>query len=155
MQLLELTAAEMAFLKAEPAQSDHLLQQRLGQRLAATLTARLRMPVQAQVCLADEVADSPAAPSWQPDGALAILWLTRRLGGQRVVGMASFIPRTLIETLDEVLAECWLDGKGQDNLPAVLAWQVSATGTEAILQLHLPHLTTDMTHWARGVTRRV
>ena len=155
MQLLELTAAEMAFLKAEPAQSDHLLQQRLGQRLAAILTARLRMPVQVQACPVADVADAPAAPVWQPDGALATLWLTRRLGGQRVVGTTPFIPRTLIVTLDEVLAECWLDGKGQDDLPAALVWQFSATGTEARLRLRLPHLTTDMTHWARGVIRRV
>ena len=44
----------------------------------------------------DAPADAPATPSWQPDAALATLWLTRRLGGQRVMGATSFVPHTLL-----------------------------------------------------------
>lgn len=154
MQLLELTPAETAFLKPLPAATDHS-QQRLTQRLAAVLTARLRLPVQIQVHPATVVVDAQATPIWLPDAALATLWLTRRLGGQRVVGVAPFVPRTLIHTLDEVLAECWLDGVEQDSLPAALAWQVSAAHTQARLAVHLPHHMIDMTHWARGVIRHV
>lgn len=154
MQLLELTPAEIDFLKAESAVSDKL-QQRLALRLATTLTARLRMPVRLQASPTDEVADAPAAPAWHPDAELTTLWLTRRLGGQRVVGVASFVPRTLIDTLDETLAECWFDMTLQDSLPAALAWLISAGTIQARLELRLPHLTTNMTRWARGVIQRV
>lgn len=153
MQLLELTAAETDFLKALPAATGHL-QMRLTQRLAATLTARLRLPVQLHVRPAAGAADTQATPVWQVDAALATLWLTRRLGGKRVVGVASFVPRTLIRTLDEIMAECWLDGTEQGALPAALAWQLSAGHTQAGLAMHLPRHMTDMTHWAQGVIRR-
>jgi len=154
MQLLELTAAETAFLKAQPAPADHL-QRRLTQRLAASLTARLRLSVQLHLQPTPGFADAQAIPVWQPDAALATLWLTRRLGGQRVVGVASFVPRTLIRTLDEILAECWLDGVEQGVMPGTLAWQLSAGHTQARLAVHLPQHITDMTHWARGVIRHV
>ncbi len=71
-------------------------------------------------------ADAPASPIWQPDAALASLWLIRRLGGQRVTGTTSFVPHTLIHTLDAMLAECWLDEAAQTEPPAALAWQLTA-----------------------------
>lgn len=154
MQLLELTAAETAFLKVQPATSDHF-QMRLTQRLAATMTARLRLSMQLHLQPTPDSADAQAVPVWQPDAALATLWLTRRLGGQRVLGVASFVPRTLIHTLDEILAECWLDGVEQNALPGALAWQLSAGPTQARLAVHLPQHIMDMTRWARGVIRHV
>jgi hypothetical protein len=152
MRLLELTPAETAFLAASPAGSDSL-QARLTRKLAATLSARLRLPVQAMAMPADAPAAAPASPVWQPDAALASLWLVRRLGGQRVIGTTSFVPHTLLHTLDAVLAECWLDEAAQTDPPAALAWQVTAAHTQATLAVRLPRPTTDMTRWARGVIR--
>ena len=152
MRLLELTPAEIAFLAAPPAGLDSL-QARLTRKLAATLSARLRLPVQAMAMPADSPADAPASPVWQPDAALASLWLVRRLGGQRVTGTTSFVPHTLLHTLDAVLAECWLDEVAQTDPPAALAWQLTAAHTQAMLAVRLPRPTTDMTRWARGVIR--
>lgn len=160
MRLLELTPAEIAFLETPPAASDNL-QARLTRKLAATLSARLRLPVQAlampEVMVQAQApvapADAPASPVWQPDAALASLWLIRRLGGQRVIGTTSFVPHTLIHTLDAALAECWLDAAAQARLPAAMAWQVTAARTQAALAVRLPPHTIDMAHWARGVIR--
>jgi len=156
MRLLELKPAEIAFLAAPPATFDSL-QARLTRKLAATLSARLRLPVQAMaqppMLVQAEAADAPSSPTWQPDAALASLWLIRRLGGQRVMGTTSFVPHTLLHTLDAALAECWLDAAAQARLPAVLAWQITADITQATLAVRLPHPTTDMTRWARGVIR--
>ena len=112
-----------------------------------------RLPVQATAMPADAPADAPASPVWQPDAALASLWLIRRLCGQRVVGTTSFVPHTLLHTLDAALAECWLDAAAQARLPAALAWQITADITQATLAVRLPHFTTDMTRWAREVIR--
>ena len=152
MRLLELTPAEIAFLAAPPAGLDSL-QARLTRKLAATLSARLRLPVQAMAMPADSPADASASPVWQPDAALASLWLVRRLGGQRVIGTTSFVPHTLIHTLDAMLAECWLDEAAHIDPPAALAWQLTAAHTQATLAVRLPRPTTDMTRWARGVIR--
>jgi hypothetical protein len=154
MQLLQLTPAEIAYLTTPPAVSDDL-PTRLTGKLAATLTARLRLPVQA-VAMAHTMAPATAAPAmpvWQPDAALATLWLTRRLGGQRVMGSAPFVPQGLIRTLDAALAESWLDGAAQAALPPVLAWRITTGLTQATLALQLPHRIIDMTRWARGVIR--
>lgn len=156
MRLLELTPAEVAFLVAPPAASD-TLQPRMSRKLAATLSARLRLPVQAMamphVTAQAQVADAPASPTWQPDAALASVWLIRRLGGQCVMGTISFVPHSLIHALDAVLAECWLDAAAQASLPAALGWQITAVHTQATLVVRLPAHTTDMTRWARGVIR--
>jgi hypothetical protein len=150
MQLLELSPAEIAFLTAPLATPD-TLQARLTRKLAATLTARLRLTVQAEVRSNTAPGNAPATPDWQPDAALATLWLTRRLGGQRVAGTASFVPHSLIHALDATLAECWLDGPVQSTLPAVLAWKIATPLCQASLAVQLPSLTNDMTRWAREV----
>ena len=155
MRLLELTPAEIAFLTAPPQRAGSgNVQARLTCKLAATLTARLHLPVQATArpMAAAGSGDSRATPAWQADAALATLWLTRRLGGRRVVGVASFVPQTLIRTLEAVLAECWLDG-GDSGIPAALAWHITAGPTQATLALQLPNHTTDMTRWAWEVIR--
>ncbi|MBW8306920.1 MAG: hypothetical protein K0M46_08830 [Thiobacillus sp.] len=152
MRLLELTPAETAFLTAPAVGPDHL-QARLSRKLAATLSARLRLPVEALAMPLDAPADAAASPTWQPDAALASLWLTRRLGGQRVMGTTAFVPHTLIHTLNAALAECWLDAAAQATLPAALAWQLTAAHTQATLVVRLPLHTIDMTRWARGVIR--
>ena len=152
MQLLELTPAEIAFLSASgPAPDD--LQTRLARRLAATLSARLRLPVQAMAQAAPAPAAAPASPIWQPDAALANLWLTRRLGGRDMAGAGDFVPGTCIRTLDAVLAECWLDAPAEAAPPPALAWQITTGLTQATLAVQLPHSTTDMTRWAREVIR--
>ncbi len=150
MQLLELTSAEVAFLAPPPA-APGSLQGRLTRKLAATLSARLRLPVQ----LAAHPVDTPAAaaPNWLPDAALATLWLTRRLGGQRVMGATAFVPPTLIHTLDAALAESWLDAKAATALPSTMAWGITAGSTRATLAVQLPRHTIDMTRWAREVIR--
>jgi hypothetical protein len=152
VMLLELTPAETAFLTVPLAAPDGL-PERLTRKLGATLTARLRMPVQAMSRPAAAPLAAPARPVWQPDSALATLWLTRRLGGQRVAGEAGFVPKTLLHTLDTALAECWLDATSEAAPPAALAWQVSAGLTQATLAVQLPDQPTDMTRWAREVIR--
>jgi hypothetical protein len=155
MQLLQLTPAEIAFLSTPPVAPDDL-QTRLTRKLAATLTARLRLPVQAMAMahtMVQAPATAPAAPAWQPDAALASLWLTRRLGGQRMLGSAPFVPHGLIQTLDAALAESWLDGAAQAALCPALAWDITTGLTQATLAVQLPHLTIDMTRWAQGVIR--
>jgi hypothetical protein len=112
MRLQELTSAERAFLTAPAAMPDGL-SPRLTRKLAATLSARLRLPVKLALQPAVAPAAAPATPLWQPDAALAGLWLTRRLGGRRTMGAASFVPHTLIHTLDAALAESWLDEAAQ------------------------------------------
>lgn len=149
MQLLDLSAEECAFL-AGPAVAPSGLAPRLTRRLAATLSARLRMPVHAT----ETGAPCPEAPGphWQPDEALAALWLTRRLGGRQVAGRAAGVPRGLLHTLDEVLAEAWLDAPVA-ALPPCLAWQIGAAATRSLLTLALPTDSRDMTRWAREVIR--
>ena len=152
MRLLELTPAEIAFLRAPVPASDGL-QTRLTRKLAATLSARLHLPVQVTTHLVPEPVGAPAAPAWQPDAALATLWLTRRLGGRDGAGGGSFVPGSLIRGLDAVLAECWLDASAQATLPHALAWHITTDHTQATLAVQLPHSTTDMTRWAREVIR--
>jgi hypothetical protein len=153
MQLLELTSAEVGFLTS-PATGTDPFQTRLTRKLGMTLTARLRLPVQMTVQTAAERADAPGTPRWQPDAALATLWLTRRLGGQRgqgVTGTTTFVPRSLLHTLDAALAECWLDAPEQTLPSATLAWTIAIDSVEAMLAVELPRNTNDMTRWARGV----
>jgi hypothetical protein len=152
MKLLDLTPAEVAYL-CLPAAVPHDLQSRLSRRLAAMLTARLRLPVRAQVHTGAAPNEAPLSPCWQPDAALVTLWLTRRLGGQRVAGVASFVPPTLMRHLDALLAECWLDAAAPVALPAALACQITTDSTQAMLALQLPRHPTDMTRWAREVIR--
>jgi hypothetical protein len=152
MRLLELTPAETAFLTATSPAPDGL-PARLTRKLAATLSARLRLPLQAMPQPAPESAGAPAAPTWQPDAALAMLWLTRRLGGRHVSGGGPFVPASFVRTLDAVLAECWLDAPASATPPHALAWHISTDLTLATLALQLPHSSTDMTRWAREVIR--
>lgn len=148
MRLLELTPEETAFLTAPDA---GVLQARLTRRLAATLSARLRLPVQLATYFIPAPAVAPALPLWQPDAALATLWLVRRLGGQRPTGATPFVPPSLIHALDAVLAECWLDA--DVPLPAALAWQLTSSLGAVALSLQLPQSETEMTRWAREVVR--
>ncbi len=152
MQLLQLVPAEIAYLATPPAAPDGV-PTRLTHKLVAILTARLRLPVQAVATAPPAAAAAPAVPVWQPDAALATLWLTRRLGGQRMSGSAPFVPHGLIQTLDAALAECWLDGAAQAGLPCAMAWHLTTDLTQATLAVQLPHTPIDMTRWARGVIR--
>jgi len=152
MRLHALTPAELAFL-TEPAAGADGLPARLTRKLAATLSARLRLPLSLVLQPAAESANAAATPAWQADAALATLWLTRRLGGQRVTGASAFVPASLIRTLDAALAEGWLDGAGPAALPAALAWHIDAGLVRASLAVQLPYTTTEMTRWARGVIR--
>ena len=152
MRLLELTPAEIAFLTTPPPAPDGL-PARLTRKLVATLSARLRLPIRALPQPAPELVDAPAAPMWQPDAALATLWLTRRLGGRDVGGGGSFVPGSFVRTLDAVLAESWLDAPAQGALPHALAWRITTALTQATLAVQLPDSSTDMTRWAREVIR--
>ncbi len=150
MQLLELTREEQIFL-ATP-QSRDAFQARLTQRLALTLTARLHTPVSARDVDALAGSEPPTAPRWQPDSALSTIWLTCRLGGQRVSGTAPFVPRDLLHTLDALLAESWLDAASAAYSTG-LAWQLQIRQHSAALQLALPAEASVMTLWAREVLR--
>ncbi|NDP48409.1 MAG: hypothetical protein GZ085_08485 [Sulfuriferula multivorans] len=159
MQLLELTPAELTFLNTAPAVTapavtEHT-QQRLTHHLASVLTARLRLPVTLHEVLATDPARAQSTPVWFPDAVLASLWLTRRLGGKHVSGVAPFVPLTLIQTLNEVLAECWLDGRNPEAMPTALTWQLTADHMQARLAVQFPHHLSDMTNWARGVIKHV
>jgi hypothetical protein len=150
MQLLALTPEEIAYLGAPVAEPDGL-DARLTRKLAQTLTARLHLPVQVYVRAADGIDPAPGLPSWQPDTALATLWLTRRLGGQRVTGAAAtFVPKGLLLSLDAALAECWLDAPAS-SMPSALAWRIITVLGQACLAVRLPLQTSDMTRWAREV----
>lgn len=150
MQLLALTPAEIACLSAPAAEPDQL-SGRFTRKLALTLTARLHLPVQVHVhSVPSGVDPAPGSPSWQPDTALSTLWLARRLGGQRVTGAASFVPKRLLLTLDAALAECWLDAPAT-RMPPALAWQITTALGQANLAVQLPLQPTDMTRWAREV----
>jgi hypothetical protein len=151
MKLLELTPAEIALLALPPVMANDV-QTRLSRRLGGMLTARLRLPVRAQTQNGGVSTDVTTTPCWQPDAALATLWLTRRLGGNRVTGVAPFVPRSLIRSLDALLAECWLDA-AVPAIPPVLAWQLTTDFTQAKLAVQLPRHPTDMTRWAREVIR--
>jgi hypothetical protein len=154
MQLLPLTSAEVDFLTVLAPEVDPL-QARLTRKLAATLTARLRLPIgMTPIRLIQQDSAAVGAPLWQPDERLANLWLTRRLGGQRVYGTATFVPASLFRMLDEALAECWLDQPVQ-GMSAPLAWHIDSSLAQATLALQLPSHPTDMTRWARGVIRHV
>jgi hypothetical protein len=150
--LLELTAAETAFLTTPVVVSD-AFPQRLTRRLAATLTARLQVPVRALPLPGVAPPAAPTIPTWQPDATLATLWLTRRLGGRRVSGTSPFVPTALMRTLDAVLAESWLDEPAPEPLPSALAWQLGTDLAQATLSLTLPPQPADLTRWARGVIR--
>lgn len=152
MKLAELSPEEMAFLSTAPVASDDL-QLRLPQRLATTLSARLRMPVHMVAQTIEMPTATLIAPNWQIDAALSTLWVTRRLGGHRMLGQASFVPPSLARTLDAVLAECWLDTPAQPAVPTSLAWRITTQLAQATLGVQLPQHTTDMTRWARGVIR--
>lgn len=151
MQLLALTPAEIAYLGAPAGVPDPLCV-RFTRKLAQTLTARLQMTVQAHASTVTAgVETSPGLPYWQPDGMLATLWLTRRLGGQRMTGnAAAFLPKSLLLTLDAALAECWLDAPAI-NPPPALAWHFETPLGAAALSLQLPVESTVMTRWAREV----
>ncbi len=148
--LAALSAEEIAFLSA-PSQDADDFAARLTGALAATLSARLRLPVRLAAGVAGAGADT-AAPVWQIDGALSALWLARRLGGRIARGDAPFVPCGLQLTLDAVLAERWLDRPG--DVPAALAWQLIAEGGAARLALALPAASQDMTRWARETITR-
>ncbi|MFP5410087.1 MAG: hypothetical protein ACLGG6_03845 [Gammaproteobacteria bacterium] len=148
MRLLELTPEEADFLSGPQAAC---LQDRLARRLAAVLSARLRLPLTLHAGWATALTAPPAVPVWQPDAALATLWLTRRLGGRRPAGVAPFVSSSLIRTLDETLAECWLDAPS--TLPAALAWRVGSGLGAVALSVQLPQSEIDMTRWAWGVIR--
>jgi hypothetical protein len=155
MRLLELTSAEVGFLTS-PAAGTDAFQTRLTRKLGMTLTARLRLPVEMTVQTAADRTSAPGTPGWQPDAALATLWLTRRLGGQRgqrATGATTFVPPSLLHTLDAALAECWLDAPEPTLLPATLAWTITSDPVQARLAVELPRNTNDMMRWARGVIR--
>lgn len=151
MRFLDVSPAEIAFLTT-PFPVPDGFGTRLTRKLAATLSARLRLPASFEMQPAADPVDAPQAPVWIPDGALADVWLTRRLGGRCAMGATSFVPRTLIDTLDAALAESWLDAGAQD-LPPALVWKITAGLVQASLAVQFPHRATDMTRWARGVIR--
>ena len=126
-------------------------QARLTRKLAAMLTARLRLPVQVAAQPVIAPVDATGCPAWQPDAALATLWLTRRLGGRRTQATTHFVPLSLLHALDAMLAECWLDVSAQ-AMPSP-GWRGRSQAISFRPGLPCSCRTTpiDMTRWARGV----
>lgn len=147
MRLSDLSPSEIAFL-SQPLQTaaGPSFADRLMRGLAAALSARLRtaialFPVEAQP------GDATPAPRWQIDARLAGLWLGRRLGGRPTGDTAPFVPQGLQDTLNDVLAERWLDAPGPS--PETFAWRVQSQDCDAVLRLDLPQTPMDMTRWAK------
>lgn len=170
MPLLDLSAEEVAFLaqplpgyaafgpetsrEAMPGRVDDFAA-RLGQGLALTLGARLRLPLKLMPC--SHAAAPGTRPLWRVSPALARLWLARRQGmDARGVNLAApggqggaHVPRALLHTLDAVLAERWLDAPAA--LPGGLAWRLAAADTDIALALDLPASAAAMQRWAREI----
>ncbi|MCU0810216.1 MAG: hypothetical protein MUE59_04125 [Thiobacillaceae bacterium] len=154
MQLLPLTAAEEEFLARGPLASI-LPPERLTRSLAAWLSARLRLPLQVQgfaIPLPCSVAD---VPQWRRDPLLDTLWLTCRLGGRQVRGAAAPEQPGLTRTLNQLLAETWLDTGHVFELPLTLGWQIGWPGQSATLELDLPGERRRMKRWALEVIRDI
>jgi hypothetical protein len=143
--LAALSAEEKAFLSA-PASDAPAFAARLGAALAATLSARLRLPVTLTPQAAVPEGTS-SSPQWQVDAALSTLWFARRLGSRAAGGAVPFVPHGLLTTLDAVLAERWLDRR--EETPVALAWTLRADGCAARLGLKLPADARDMVRWAQ------
>jgi hypothetical protein len=65
--------------------------------------------------------------------------------------VAPFVTPSLIRTLDETLAECWLDEAA--TLPAALGWRAGSELGAVALSVQLPQSDQDMTRWVRGAIR--
>lgn len=154
MQLLPLTAEEQDFLARGPL-APSLPPERLTRALAAWLSARLRQPLQAQgiaISVPRGVAD---VPQWRRDPLLDTLWLTCRLGGRQVRGAAAPEQAGLTRTLNQLLAETWLDAADDFELPLTFGWQISWPGQSATLELDLPGERTRMKRWAMEAIRDI
>ena len=153
IQLLPLTQEEQNFL-AHGKSSRSQPQERLTRALAAWLSARLRLPLQAQGMTASALRRAVDTPQWRREPLLDSLWLTRRLGGRQVRGGAAAEQAGLTRTLDQLLAETWLDAPQEFSRPQALSWQIAWEGQSAVLELDLPDAAV-MKRWAMGVIRAV
>ena len=156
MQLLPLTAEEEDFL-ARGLLASSLPPERLTRALGAWLSARLRQPLQVQVqdiatAVPRGVAD---VPRWRRDRLLDTLWLTCRLGGRQVRGAAASEQPGLTRTLNQLLAETWLDAADDFQLPRTLGWQIGWPGQSASLELDLPAERGRMERWAMEMIRDI
>ena len=61
----------------------------------------------------------------------------------------------LTRTLNQLLAETWLDAADDLELPLTLGWQLSWPGQSATLELDLPGARTRMKRWAMEVIRDI
>lgn len=154
MQLLPLTAEEEDFLGRGPLVSS-LPPERLTRALAAWLSARLRQPLQVQGVATTVPRSVADVPRWRRDPLLDTLWLTCRLGGRQVRGAAASEQQGLIRTLNQLLAETWLDAADDFELPLTLGWQISWPGHSATLELDLPAERRRMKRWAMETIRDI
>ena len=154
MQLLPLTAEEEDFLARGPLASS-LPPERLTRALAAWLSARLRQPLQVQGVATTVPRSVADVPRWRRDPLLDTLWLTCRLGGRQVRGAAASEQAGLTGTLNQLLAETWLDAADELELPRTLAWQIGWPGQSANLELDLPAEPRRMKRWVLEVIRDV
>jgi len=152
MQLLPLTAEEEDFLARGPLASS-LPPERLTRALAAWLSARLRQPLHVQGIATPVSRGMADIPQWRRETLLDTLWLTCRLGGRQVRGAAAPEQPGLTRTLNQLLAEAWLDDADDFELPLTLGWQISWPGQSATLELDLPAERTRMKRWALEMIR--
>jgi hypothetical protein len=154
MQLLPLTAEEQDFL-ARGALASSLAPDRLTRALAAWLSARLRQPLRVQGIAAAAPRGVTDVPQWRRDALLDTLWLTCRLGGRQVRGAAAAEQPGLTRTLNQLLAETWLDAADDFELPLTLGWRISWPGRSATLELDLPAERGRMKRWALEMIRDI
>jgi hypothetical protein len=154
MQLLPLTAEEEDFL-ARGQLASSLPPERLTRALASWLSARLRQPLQVQDIASAVPRSAADVPQWRRDPLLDTLWLTCRLGGRQVRGAAASEQPGLTRTLNQLLAETWLDAADELELPLTLGWQISWPGQSATLELDLPAERRRMKRWAMEMIRDI
>jgi hypothetical protein len=154
MQLLPLTAEEEDFL-ARGQLASSLPPERLTRALASWLSARLRQPLQVQDIASAVPRSAADVPQWRRDPLLDTLWLTCRLGGRQVRGAAASEQPGLTRTLNQLLAETWLDAADELELPLTLGWQISWPGQSATLELDLPAERRQMKRWAMEMIRDI
>ena len=154
MQLLPLTTEEQDFLARGPLASS-LPPERLTRALAARLSARLRQPLRVQLIATSAPRGVANVPQWRRDPLLDTLWLTCRLGGRQVRGAAAPEQPGLTRTLNQLLAETWLDAADELELPRTLGWQIGWPGQSATLELDLPGERRRMKRWALEVIRDI
>ena len=162
MRLVELSPAERDYFGSAPGAPDALLRL-LTRHLGRVLTARMRRVVQVSgsshgTGRLHGLVVERAAPEFEWNDALAVMWLHARLGrpGGRLQRPAAALTHNLLRTLQCSLAETWRSLPEMQSLPPCLSLRIDTTPadvnpTGASLTIFLPSTATCMNQWARRI----